>query len=276
MIGVGGSANLVTNLVRSGLGKVTLVDPDTVSGLNIVRQDYCPSDVGAFKVGALADAIHRIDPSVKVHPLPRDVTEIPEETWEKLFGTVDLFISTTDCFAAQARTNEMALTLGKPAIWPGIYEGGVGGELVFWQPGLPCYRCLLGKRYEAQAAANAEGRSLDPPSDGTTIFEDAFIDAIAGMLAVGLLTQGADNRYGCLIEQIGDRNFLQVKLDPDYRLNGRDVVRERLGIAPQIDTFFAWNVAARRDPARGKDYCPDCERFGFGDKRAVKLRYGAT
>ena len=78
---------------------------------------------------------------------------------------------------------------------------------------------------------------------------------------------------GRLIERLGDRNFPQVKLDSDYRLNGRDLVNERLGIAPDIHTFFAGNVAARRDPARGQDYRPDCDEFGVHRR---ELRHGAA
>ena len=150
----------------------------------------------------------------------------------------------------------------KVALWPGVYEGGLGGEIVFWYPGLPCYRCLVPGRYKAQQQARAEGRSLDPPSDGTTIFEDGFIDVVTGQLVLGLLTRGAENRYGRLIEKLGDRNFLHVKLDPEYRWNGRDVIREQLGIPEDNDRFFAWNIAARRDPDGGQPPCPDCVEFG--------------
>jgi hypothetical protein len=186
---------------------------------------------------------------------------MPDELLEYHFRDADLIISTTDSFAAQAKANEIALRFGKPAVWPGIYEGGKGGEVVFWYPGLPCYRCLLPGRYREQAKARGEGRSLDPKSDGTSIWDDSHIDSIAGMIAIGLLTRGAPNRFGRLIEQLGDRNFIRIKIDPGYYLNGRDIVREELGIPYSIDTFFAWNAAARRDPAAGSDYCPDCERF---------------
>src|SRR6202022_3652177 len=57
-----------------------------------------------------------------------------------------------------------------------------------------------------------EGRSLDPGSDGSDILSLQFLDSIAGQVAVGLLTHGADNRFGRLIDQLGDRNFLQVNL----------------------------------------------------------------
>lgn len=261
IIGNGGSADLAMNLVRSGLGAVTLVDPDTVSAVNLVRQNFLPLDIGQPKPMALAGHLRRINRDIRVTPLPHDITTMPDELCDRHFRDADLFISTTDRFAAQARVNELALRFRKPAIWPGIYEGGLGGEVIFWYPGLPCYRCLVPGRYRAQAAASAERRSLDPPSDGTTIWDDSYIDSIAGMVAIGLLTRGAPDRFGRLIDRLGDRNFLRVKIDPDYKLGGRDIVREELGIPGSIDTAFAWNASALRDPAGGKDDCPDCERF---------------
>ena len=260
-IGLGGSADLLMNLTRSGLGAVTLIDPDTVSEVNMVRQNYLPIDIGQPKSISLAGYLKEINPDLRVTPLSYDITAMPDELLELHFRDVDLIISTTDSFAAQAKTNEIALRFGKPAVWPGIYEGGKGGEVVFWHPGLPCYRCLLPGRYRAQSKAREEGRSLDPKSDGTTIWDDGYIDCIAGMIAIGLLTRGAPNRFGRLIEQLGDRNFIRVKIDPGYSLNGRDIVREELGIPASVDTFFAWNAAARRDPSGGADYCPDCERY---------------
>lgn len=261
IVGVGGSANLAMALVRSGLGAITLIDPDTVSDLNLVRQEYERLDIGKNKVDALAFRLKQITPDIRCTPLARDVTSFRGEESDSLFQDVDLIISTTDSFEAQAWVNRAALKYRTTALWPGVYEGGLGGEIIFWYPGLPCYRCMVPRRDEAQGQAQFKGLSLDPPSDGTTIFEDGFIDVVTGQLVLGLLTRGADNRYGRLIEKLGDRNFLHIKLDPDYRWKGRDVIREQLGIPEDNDAFFAWNVAARRDPDRGFPPCPDCVGF---------------
>jgi hypothetical protein len=84
-----------------------------------------------------------------------------------------------------------------------------------------------------------------------------FVDSIAGMILVGLLTADADNFYGRLINDLGDRNFLHVKVH-DWTWRGRDVIREQLGIGETCDAFYAWNTAARRDPTGGEPPCPDC------------------
>ncbi len=210
VIGVGGAANLVASLVRSGLGAVTLIDPDTVSEQNLVRQEFERLDVGKSKVDALCYRLKQITVGVEVTPIAADVTAFDGAECERVFGSVDLILATTDAFAAQSWANRVALKYRVPAVWPGVYAGGLGGEVVFWRPGLPCYRCLLPGRYRVQEQARREGRTADPKSDGTTVFETGLVDAIAGQLAIGLLTGGAKNRYGRLVESLGDRNFLAV------------------------------------------------------------------
>lgn len=257
VIGCGGSAHAVKNLFRCGLGSATLVDPDRVERSNLARQDFEIGDLGLAKVAALRLHVHRISPEARVTALQADFCALSDAEIDRHFGGTDLLIVATDHFPAQARGNAVALRLGKPALWVGLYGGAGAGEIVFWHPGLPCYRCLCGKRYEAQSA-----RRLDPASDGADVFSIGLLDSIAGMLAIGLLTAGADNRFGRLIGQLGDRNFIQVKLDPTYRLNGQDLFAEQLGIPLGNDRSFAWNSIVRRDPQRGLPPCPDCRRYG--------------
>jgi hypothetical protein len=134
--------------------------------------------------------------------------------------------------------------------------------VVFWDRDvLPCYRCLCAKRYAAHEQAASEGRSLDPSSHGCAIFDITHLDAVAGEIAVGLLTRGANNRLGRLIDQLNGRNFLQLQFDPNWSLNGRNPIRERLGVLADNPAFFAWNATVLSDPDRGELYCPDCEKY---------------
>ncbi len=261
-VGAGGAAGLVNNMVRCGLRSFTPNDFDHVTPSNIGRQAHDAEFIGRPKVEAVAIAAMRTNPDVDVHTIECNLLEMTDDEIDVAFGGADLLVFATDSFAAQARGNEIALRLGKPAIWIGLYQGGQAGEVIWWHPGIAaCFRCLCSKRRAAHERAAAEGRTLDPVSDGCTIFDITLLDAIAGMIAVGLLTRGADNRFGRLIDQLGDRNFIQVQLDPLWQLNGRNPIREYLGVAPETDTFFAWNTTARRDPANGNPPCPDCLRW---------------
>ena len=164
VLGCGGGARLAMNLVRCGLGGVTLIDPDVVGAENMVRQDYLPEEIGEPKAAALGRHLRRLRPDLDLTVLPFDATTLPDAVLDVQLSGTDLLLGLTDSFAAQAWVNRMALRYRKPAIWPGLYEGGLGGEVIFFRPGLPCYRCLVPGRYKAQAKARVEGRSLDPPS----------------------------------------------------------------------------------------------------------------
>lgn len=261
VIGAGGSARLIGDLARCGVRRFILVDPDIVEGTNIARQGHDHRHLGVPKVDAVGHNIRQINPEAEVVALPLDFTTLSDEEIDDQFATTDLFIFATDRFSAQARGNEVALRPLTPAIWIGLYPRGQAGEIVFWHPDIPaCFRCLCASRYTAHARAIGS-RRLDPTSDGATIFDIGLVDSIAGMLAVGLLTRGADNRHGRLIANLGDRNFIQVKIDSEWTFNGRDLVREQLGIAEDRDAFFAWNTIVRADPTRGEPPCPDCVRF---------------
>ncbi len=254
LVGLGGGANLARNLVRSNLGSINLIDFDRVEAVNICRQEHAADTIGKLKIEALADELRRINAAVNVRCFPRNFCTFTDPEIDALFGDTDLLIFAVDNLAANARGNEVALRLGTPALWSGLYAGGKAGEIVFWRPGLPCYRCLCGKRY----AARDLGEDVSQPAESADIFAVQYLDSVAGMIALGLLTAGADNGYGRLAAQLGDRNFVQLKISPDWTYAGRDIFREQLGVATDCPTYFNWLAIARRDPTGGQPPCPDC------------------
>jgi molybdopterin/thiamine biosynthesis adenylyltransferase len=260
LVGAGASANLACNLARTGIQSMKLVDFDVVSDTNISRQEHHPDQIGRPKVEALADAIHRINPAARVESINRDFLTLTDCEADQLFRQTDLFIFAADKFAVAARGNELALLMNKRAVWIGLYANGQAGEIVFWHRRLDsCLRCLLSNRYEAHARAKDSRQRLDPSSDGCTIFDISLIDAIAGQIVIGQLTQGSPNRYGRIIDELGDRNFIQIQNDSQFAWNGRPLFRDQLQVPPDNDRFYSWNTIARRDPS--PQPCPDCERF---------------
>jgi hypothetical protein len=87
-----------------------------------------------------------------------------------------------------------------------------------------------------------------------------ILDAITAQVVIGLLTAGADNRFGRLIGQLGGRQVLQVKIDPAWTFNGSDPVRQYLGVPEGNDGYVSFCTVARRDPEPGGG-CPDCQRY---------------
>lgn len=264
---VGGAYGLTQDLVRCGLGSLTYVDFDRIDASNPARQDFNMTDVGQHKAEALATALRRINPAVEVNYLLRDFCEFDRDEFDMHFGHTDLFIFATDFFPAQARGNLEALRLRKPAIWIGMYRAGRAGEIVYQVPSVTpaCYRCVCSSRYQAfTTQATGAANPTHIPSTGGTIFDLHLVDAIAGQIAVGILTAGADNRMGRLIQQLGNRNLLQVKIDPEYRLGERDIFGQYLGNHP---ANFSFNTIAL--PMEPEHDCPDCAHLRRQQERAA-------
>jgi hypothetical protein len=267
---VGGAYGLAQDLVRCGLGSLTYIDYDRIDSTNPARQDFNSTELGQFKVEALFSSVKRINPDVQVDYLIRDFCDLSQDEFDLHLGHTDVLVMATDFFPAQARGNLEALRLGKPAVWIGIYREGRAGEIVYFVPGVTpaCYRCICRSRYEAFASqAQGEPNATQIPSAGATIFDLHLVDAIAGQIAVGILTAGADNRMGRLVQQLGRRNCLQVKSDPMYRLGDKDIFEKYLGGAPQNFSFTTIALPMEPEPD-----CPDCAMFREAQDRVGQER----
>src|SRR5262245_12537082 len=250
---VGGAYGLAADLVRCGLGAVTLVDFDFADGVNVARQDVMAEDAARriHKTKACAQQLRSINPEVSVETLERDFCSLTDEEVEAHFAHTNLFVFATDSFPAQARGHIIAPRLGVPAIWIGLYAQGRAGEIIHYVPGVTkaCYHCVCPSRYSAYRSPQRPATT----SEGGTILDLRVVDGIAGQIALGILTRGADNRFGRLIQQMGNRNLTQVKLDPGYTLNGKDIFAQHLGSGPANFCFTA--ICLPMEPEPG---CPDC------------------
>lgn len=74
--GLGGlGSNVSIALARAGIGKLFLVDFDTVDISNLNRQQYFVSDIGRPKTEALPEIIKKINPFINIETLNIRVTE---------------------------------------------------------------------------------------------------------------------------------------------------------------------------------------------------------
>ncbi len=250
---VGGGYGLACDLVRCGVGSVCMIDFDTIDHTNPARQDFYSTDQGRYKVEATAKILRQINPEVDVNYLTKDFCKLSQGELDEILGSTDLLIMATDFFPAQAKGNFEAVRLGKPAVFIGLYRSGRAAEIVYYVPGVTpaCYRCVCSARYIA-----FQNAQTSISSDGGTIFDLRLADAIAGQIAVGILTHGAENRMGQLISKLGNRNLLQVKIDPDYRLGNKDVFAQYLGNHP---ANFSFTTIAL--PMEHEENCPDCATY---------------
>ena len=96
-VGIAGCGGLGSNaavaLARAGVGRLILVDPDTVELSNLNRQHFFQSDVGRVKVEALADHLKAVNPEIE---LVLHRIELTPENTAGIFGDADLLIEAFD------------------------------------------------------------------------------------------------------------------------------------------------------------------------------------
>ena len=141
--GCGALGSLLANtLVRSGVGKVRLVDRDFVELSNLHRQtlfDEADVAAGLPKAVAAAEKLRTINSSVEIEPV---VAHVGPENVESLCAGVDVILDGTDNFETRYLLNDAAVHLNLP--W--VYGGCVGaeGQTMTILPGeTGCLRCLL-------------------------------------------------------------------------------------------------------------------------------------
>jgi|SRR5579862_104056 len=139
-IGTGGlGAPLGLYLAAAGVGRIGLVDFDTVDFTNLQRQVlFGTSDVGRPKITAAADRLRNLNPEIQIDAYEAQLTS---ENALDLFKDYDIIVDGTDNFPTRYLVNDACAILGKPNVYGSIFrfEGQI---TVFGYPGGPCYRCL--------------------------------------------------------------------------------------------------------------------------------------
>lgn len=116
LFGVGGVGGYVCEaLVRSGIGEITLVDPDTVALSNLNRQIIATTEtIGQPKVQAAEKRIHSINPNCIVHT--RQEFYLPEMGDSYDFTTYDYVIDAIDTVTAKLDIICRCQAVGTPVI----------------------------------------------------------------------------------------------------------------------------------------------------------------
>ena len=116
IFGLGGVGGYVAEaLARSGVGKLTLVDHDTISLTNINRQILATRDtIGMDKVEAAAQRVKAIDPDITVYP--RKTFYLPETADQFDFSEYDYVVDAIDTVTGKLMLVQAAQTAGTPII----------------------------------------------------------------------------------------------------------------------------------------------------------------
>ena len=140
-IGAGGLGSpIAMYLAAAGIGKLGIVDFDTVDYSNLQRQIlHTDADVGRPKAQSAQETIHGINPNceVVIHN-----TRITSENALDLIRPYDIVVDGTDNFPTRYLTNDACVLLKKPNVYGSIFR--FEGQASVFAPHLggPCYRCL--------------------------------------------------------------------------------------------------------------------------------------
>ncbi|MHB1434592.1 MAG: molybdopterin-synthase adenylyltransferase MoeB [Thermoplasmata archaeon] len=140
LVGAGGLGSpAATYLAAAGVGRIGLVEFDTIDLSNLQRQIlYTTDDIGRPKLEAAAERLRALNPEVTVVPHPGPLTSANALG---LLTEYDVVVDGTDNFPARYLVNDAAVLRGIPNVYGSIYrfEGQV---TVFAGRSGPCYRCL--------------------------------------------------------------------------------------------------------------------------------------
>jgi len=205
MVGAGGlGAPAALYLAAAGVGRIGVVDPDTIALSNLQRQVlYATGDVGEDKAAVTARRLEALNPEITVETHPVALT--PANALD-LVSDYDLVLDGTDDFASRFAVSDACVATGTTLVSGAIarWTGQVG---VF--AGKPCYRCLV----------------PEIPPDADTCVSVGVVGALGGVIgsmmaleAIKAITGAGEPLAGRLLiydALAGETRTVRIGADPD-------------------------------------------------------------
>jgi molybdopterin/thiamine biosynthesis adenylyltransferase len=162
IVGAGGIGSpAIQYLGAAGVGRLVLIDDDTVEPSNLQRQTiFTTADTGVAKVKAAAAAVRRINPHVTVDT---HRARIGADTVTDLLAGADVVLDGCDNFATRFCVADAAHAMQIPLVSAAV--GQFEGQLATyrgWEADKPCYRCFVGEDPERAETSCAEDGVLGP------------------------------------------------------------------------------------------------------------------
>ena len=140
-IGAGGLGSpLSLYLAAAGVGRIGIVDFDTVDLTNIQRQIlYSTADVGRPKIEAARERLTQLNPEIEIVP-----HSVHLASWNvmDIVREYDVIADGTDNYPTRYLVNDACVLAEKPNVHASIYRFD-GQVSVFDARKGPCYRCLF-------------------------------------------------------------------------------------------------------------------------------------
>jgi molybdopterin-synthase adenylyltransferase len=222
VIGAGGlGAPALMYLAASGVGRITVVDPDTVDITNLQRQIAHTTDrVGQLKVLSAELAMAQLNPGVQVHAVAQTADEALLRRW---VPQAQVVLDCTDRFATRQLINRVCRESGVPLVSASALR--FDGQISVFdprQPASPCYACLF---------------PPDAPPEETRCAMLGVFAPLVGMMGT---------------MQAGEAIKLLLQADPAGAWRGHESLAGKLLMLDGRD--WSWTtLRVQRDP-----HCPVC------------------
>ena len=150
VVGVGGLGNPAAQFLASaGVGRITLVDADSVDLTNLQRQIlFAMDDVGAPKVEAAARRLAAINPEPRY---VRVAKRVGAGELAALAADADVVLDCTDNFQTRHDVNRACVDARVPLVSGAAVR--FDGQIAVFDardPASPCYHCLFGEGEELE------------------------------------------------------------------------------------------------------------------------------
>jgi adenylyltransferase/sulfurtransferase len=143
IVGCGGLGSVIaSNLVRAGIGSITIIDKDVVEESNLQRQVLFNENDALNKipkVQAAKEKLLKINSEVDINEI---TGELNERNSQKYLGNSDLIMDATDNFETRFLINDFYINNDIPWIY-GAVTGSIGMIYDFIPGKNICLRCLF-------------------------------------------------------------------------------------------------------------------------------------
>lgn len=219
VIGAGGlGCPILQYLAAAGVGKIGIIDHDTIDQSNLQRQIlYSHDDIGKHKAEIAANKLSGLNPYVEFEVYLQKVTS---EIAIELFSRYDIVVDGSDNFPTRYLVNDAAVLTNKPVVFGSIFkfEGQVS---VFNYKSGPTYRCLYPnspKPIEVPNCSEIGVLGVLPGIMGSLQANEVLkmICGIGKVLSGKLLTYNALSMQQMILSFEKDESIQITQLDTDY------------------------------------------------------------
>ncbi|KGN40092.1 molybdopterin biosynthesis MoeZ [Knoellia aerolata DSM 18566] len=225
VVGAGGLGSpVLLYLAAAGVGRLTVVDDDTVDETNLQRQVvHGVADVDRPKPHSAVDALAALAPGVEVVPVTARLTSA---TVLDLVADHDVVVDGADNFPTRYLVGDACARLGVPHVWGSVYQHDAQVS-VWWAGEGPCYRCVF-------PAPPAPGAVPSCSTGGVLGASCGSVGSVMAEEVVKLLVGVGEPLVGRLLLHDAwaqEWSALRVVADPDCVVCGRGAdPRRPLGI----------------------------------------------